>query len=61
MNKQIADLRTRAVQAAIMAALLWGMRILFDWPWLLFVVLAAIIYGLICLGYAIFLWTIRKK
>ncbi|MFD1441447.1 hypothetical protein [Lacticaseibacillus hegangensis] len=61
MNKQIAALRTRSVQAAIMAMLLWAMRVLLNWPWLLFVVLAAIVYGLFCLGYAIFLWTIGKK
>lgn len=61
MNKQIAALRSRAVQAAIMAVLLWGMRVLFNWPWLLFVVLAAIVYGLFCLGYAVFLWTIGNK
>ncbi|MFD1393920.1 hypothetical protein ACFQ3L_10115 [Lacticaseibacillus jixianensis] len=60
MNKQLAELEMRAVQAAILAALLWAMRAAFNWPWLLFAALATIIYGLGCLGYALFIWHLRK-
>lgn len=60
LNKQLADLEMRMVQAAILAALLWAMRVVTGWDWLLFAVIVTLGYGVFCLGYAIFTWRIRK-
>ncbi|WP_125706383.1 hypothetical protein [Lacticaseibacillus daqingensis] len=61
MNRSFNQLRGRAVQAAILAALLWLSALAFDWPWLLFGVLATIGYGVACLAYATFLWWLNRR
>ncbi|WP_179395714.1 hypothetical protein [Lacticaseibacillus absianus] len=61
MNKQGARLRAKATQAAILAALLWLSAQAFHWRALIFVVLAVIGYGVICLGYAAFIWWLARR
>lgn len=56
----MAAMLQRAVQAAILGALLWANAMAFGWRWLLFVVIVVLIYGLICFGYAIFLWRVNR-
>ncbi|WP_338215075.1 hypothetical protein [Lacticaseibacillus salsurivasis] len=60
MNRPMAAMLQRAVQAAILGVLLWASAMAFGWRWLLFVVIVVLIYGLICFGYAIFLWRVNR-
>ncbi|WP_225047554.1 hypothetical protein [Lacticaseibacillus kribbianus] len=61
MNKRTRALVQKAIQAGILAFLLYLSSYAFHWPWLLFGVLGTVVYGALCLGYAVFWWWLSRR
>ena len=46
----------RTIQASILAFLFWIGQTVMGWPWLLYLSIASLVYAIITLLYALFLW-----
>ncbi|WP_262316280.1 hypothetical protein [Lacticaseibacillus parakribbianus] len=60
-NARTRALVQKAIQAGILAFLLELSSLAFHWPWLVFVSLGLAVYGLGCLGYAVFWWWLSRR
>ncbi|WP_125708126.1 hypothetical protein [Lacticaseibacillus porcinae] len=56
MNKATQAMLQRTIQASILAFLFWIGQSVMGWPWLLYLSIATLVYAIITLLYALFLW-----